>query len=191
MGLPNPLTTAGSGLESVGKGLGGLATSGHDWLGDRAKDVVRGDVFGIDRREDEELRQTIEEKLGDSDATIKDLRNQIDAVGLSEKNDGAELTNAVSMQIHGDTASTGALSKSLDATHVVAEGDTLSEIAQDKGKSVEDLLGLNPELGDGNLIHAGQEIKLAEFVAEKDPAAELQTPTPPVSSPETDNEMQV
>lgn len=192
MGLPNPITTIGGGVESIGKGLGGIATSSSEWLGDRTKDVVSGDVFGIHRRENEELRETIDEKLKDSNATLTELRDQIDSSELTGKTGGPEMTKSVSAFLHGQDGSTGALAKSLDATHTVVEGDTLSEIAEDKGKSVEDLLGLNPELGDGNLIRPGQEIKLDDFVAQGDPAAELQTAaTPSVTPPQTDTEMQV
>lgn len=192
MGLPNPITSVGGGLESIGKGLGGIATSSSGWLGDRTKDVVSGDVFGIHRRENEELRETIDEKLSDSNATLKELRDQIDTTDLTGKTGSPEMTKSVTAFLHGQDGSTGALAKSLDATHTVVEGDTLSEIAADKGKSVEDLLGLNPELGDGNLIHPGQEIKLDDFVAQGDPAAELQTAaTPSITPPQTDTEMQV
>lgn len=182
MGLPNPITAVGTGLENIGKGFGGAVTSSNDWLEDRAKDVVRGDTFGINRRENEELRRTFDEKLGESNSTLADLREQIEKTGLTGKTGGAEMTDAATSSVHGETSSTGALAKSLDASYTVADGDTLSGIAEGKGKSVEELLGLNPELGDGNLIHAGQEIKLDGLVAQESPAAQPE-PAPAPAAP--------
>lgn len=191
MGLPNPISTIGSGLENIGKGLGGAVTTSNDWMNDRAKDVVRGDAFGFGRRENEELRRTLEEKLGESNSTLTDLREQLDKSTVTGKTDGADLTTAASTSVHGEKGSTGALSKDLDASYTVADGDTLTKIAEDKGKSVEDLLGLNPELGDGNLIHAGQEIKLDGFKAEESPASTVQNlAMPTVTTPEAGTELQ-
>lgn len=192
MGLPNPITMAGSSLEHIGKGLGSAVTTGNDWLEDRAKDVVRGDAFGVHRRETEELRRTFDEKLGESNASLSDLREQIETTGLTGKTGGKEMTEAATSAVHGETSSTGALAKSLDASYTVADGDTLSGIAEGKGKSVADLLGLNPELGDGNLIQAGQEIKLDGFVTQESPAAQTNTPPSPATpTPEADFETQI
>lgn len=189
MGLPNPISTIGGGIETFGRGVGKIATEGHEWIGDRTKDVVRGDVFGINRRETEDLRRTFDEKLGDNRETIAELREKLDRGDLGNA-DGDEMTEVASASVHGDNARTGALSKDLGEIHTVAEGDTLSGIAADTGKSVEDLLGLNPELGDGNLIRPGQEIKLDDFVATTDPVGAIKTlATPAESSPETGPEM--
>lgn len=192
MGLPNPITTVGTGLEKIGNGLGGAVTTSNDWLEDRAKDVVRGDTFGINRRENEDLRRTFDEKLSESNATLADLREQLEPTGLTGKTGGKEMTDAVTSSVHGETSSTGALAKSLDASYTVAEGDTLWDIAEGKGTSVADLLGLNPELGDGNLIHAGQEIKLDGFVTEESPAAQTETSSAPAApTPEAGFEPQI
>lgn len=191
MGLPNPITTVGNGLQSIGEHLGGAVTTGNDWLGDRAKDVVRGDTFGIARRENEELRRNFEDKLNENNFTLADLREQLAKGVITGEPGSADLADAASGSVHGSKASTGALSKELNASYTVADGDTLSGIAQEKGKSVEDLLGLNPELGDGNLIHPGQEIKLTNFVAQDSPSGQIQTlATPTVSAPEAGTELQ-
>lgn len=190
MGLPNPITAIGSGLQNIGEGVGSTLTTSNDWLGDRAKDVVRGDVFGIARRENEALRQSFEEKLNDTGFTIRDLREQLDKGVITGEPGSADLAATASQAVHGGKSG-GALSKELDASYTVADGDTLSSIAQEKGKSVEDLLGLNPELGDGNLIHAGQEIKLDDFVVEDSPVGQMQTlVTPAASTPEAGTELQ-
>ncbi|MET3959830.1 LysM repeat protein [Rhodococcus sp. OAS809] len=182
MGLPNPITTVGAGLENIGKGLGGAVTTTNDWMGDRAKDVVRGDAFGIGRRENEELRRNFEETLNNSKATLAEVRDQLGKGVGSGETDGVEA-------VHGREAGKGALSKDLDASYTVGDGDTLSKIAEEKGKSLDDLLGMNPELGDGNLIRPGQEIKLGEFKAQESPTEQIQTPT--VTTPEPGTEMQV
>ncbi|OUS97232.1 LysM domain-containing protein [Rhodococcus sp. NCIMB 12038] len=190
MGLPNPITAIGSGLQNVGEGVGSTVTMSNDWLGDRAKDVVRGDVFGIARRENEALRQSFEERLNDTGFTIRDLREQLDKGVITGEPGSADLADTASQSVHGGKGC-GALSKELDASYTVADGDTLTSIAQEKGKSVEDLLGLNPELGDGNLIHPGQEIKLDDFVVQDNPVGQMQNlVTPAVSTPEAGTELQ-
>lgn len=191
MGLPNPITAVGNRLENIGESVGGTVTTSSDWLSDRAKDVVRGDVFGIARRENEELRQNFEARLNETGFTIEDLREQIANGGVITGEPGTvDPIDAASDFVHGKQGGTGALSKQLDSSYTVEDGDTLTEIAQDRGKSVEDLLGLNPELGDGNLIHPGQEIKLDDFVAQDSPVEQMKTMvTPAVSAPEAGTDL--
>ena len=45
-------------------------------------------------------------------------------------------------------------------TYDVRSGDTLSEISQKKGTSVEHLVASNPEISDPDLIHPGQTLRL-------------------------------
>ena len=190
MGLPNPITAVGNGLQNVGQGLGGVLTTSRDWERDRAEGAVRGDTFGTGRREIEGLRRNFEEKLGDRDNTLADLRDRLGGNAVAGKGvDGADLTDAASKSVHGKCG-TGALSKEIQSSYTVTDGDTLYDIAQDKGKSLEDLLGLNPELGDGNLIHPGQEIKLDDFVAQDSPAGRIHTLATPAAAPETGAELQ-
>lgn len=67
--------------------------------------------------------------------------------------------------------------------HMVAEGDTLSSIAQEKNMDLSELIDLNPELENPDLIMAGQELNLGEMnaeqgIAEKLAEAQPQAPTP-------------
>ena len=108
-----------------------------------------------------------------SDATLAEVRGQLgNGVGSGDAK-GVTGTGFGEADSSDGGTKGGALSKELDASYTVADGDTLSKIAQDKGKSLDDLLGMNPELGDGNLIMPGQEIKLAEFEAQDSPVDQI------------------
>lgn len=46
------------------------------------------------------------------------------------------------------------------ASHVVKSGDTLSQIAKDSGVSVQDIMGLNPQITNPDVLKVGQEVLL-------------------------------
>lgn len=90
-------------------------------------------------------------------------------------------------QAHGGKAEahTGAL-----GPHMVAEGDTLSGIAAENGKSLQDLIKANPGIEDPNKISVGQEINLGgdgpgkNVLEQLGAAAGAGAPTPQADSPE-------
>ena len=55
------------------------------------------------------------------------------------------------------------------ATVTVKKGDTLSEIAKDKGISLRALLGANPQIKNANKIRIGQKINIPEAKKAGDP----------------------
>lgn len=57
------------------------------------------------------------------------------------------------------TAATAAPAPEI-ASHVVKSGDTLSQIAKDSGVSVQDIMGLNPQLTNPDVLKVGQEVLL-------------------------------
>lgn len=57
------------------------------------------------------------------------------------------------------------------AIYVVAEGDTLSAIAEAHGSSLAEIISLNPQIANPDLIHPGQEVNVPG-AAEAAPAAE-------------------
>ena len=64
------------------------------------------------------------------------------------------------------------------STYVVKEGDTLSEIAEREGTTVEELASLN-QIENPDLIHPGQELKLrSEPNTEGSAPDETETTTP-------------
>lgn len=73
------------------------------------------------------------------------------------KQDGIEH----SYQICSIASVDGSLTVSIEATtYQIVEGDTLSEIAEKKWTTVEELVELNPQIADPNLIYCGDFIKL-------------------------------
>ena len=59
------------------------------------------------------------------------------------------------------------------AIHVVAEGDTLSAIAEAHGSTLAEIISLNPQIPNPDLIHPGQEVNVPdEAVAEPEPLSE-------------------
>ncbi len=182
-GVGSAVTGAGRAAVEAGKGVVDGAEHTAEWAGDRAKDVAAGDPLGIDRRRDEATNHRLDEisekldnapKAGEA-AKLPQLASGAGGSAgaaaqateaLSPENQGKPL-EAVTAQLGGDHAKNpGAL-----ASHLVTEGETLSGIAQGNDKSVEDLLKLNPELGDGNKIDVGQQIKLSEVTPQADSAS--------------------
>lgn len=211
MGLPNPMTLAGDTLSNIGSGVGSLTTSireggeriakhNLDWASDRAHDIVRGDPFGVGRRENESLRENLDKALDSRDDQIESLTKRVS--DLSGEPDGPEnesgggfghnarvaLDKVEELKAEQADHEPGALGAEI---HSVKEGETLSSIAAEKGTDLSKLLELNPEITDANTIDVGQEIKLGDFVAEASPVDKLESlVSDRPSTPETGAELE-
>ncbi len=89
---------------------------------------------------------------GDVDKNISyiDYPSIISSSGLNNSNGNSSNSGYI-------PPSTGGAS---DSTYTVQSGDTLSEIAQNFGISLQDLLSLNPQISDPDLIYPGQIINI-------------------------------
>lgn len=187
------VSAAGDTVEMAEQGAKNIG----DFAGDRAHDLAAGDPFGVARRDREAFTQEISEKLSSQKDAIEKLSLGQSPVSAAGKAAGASVdANAALGKLHLEHGGSGPeikdadvktgpdAAKGKDSSYTVQEGDTLSEIAQKKGQSLDAVLGRNPSLGDGNTIKAGQEISLGETKTDsptKDLAAAaggISTPTP-------------
>jgi len=143
-----PFELGGKAIDTAGDAVNGAA----DWAGDRVSDVAHGDPFGTERRTNEHTDRVAAE----TDRKLEEVKAGQEAIKNESAAEGPDVTNVVDAEL--TDPERGAL-----ANHLVEEGDTISSIAQENGKSVDEILSLNPDLGDGNLINVGQEIKLSDL----------------------------
>lgn len=187
---------------NLGNSLGGFADSGVSTVSetaqqgasvvaDQAQTVGKGTLnvatlgeYGRSREMREKFEQLSEklESIESPSAKAAESRTTI-ADGLDDNREGHR---AIERSVMGpelpdtevSTAIVEAQGESELAKHMVAEGDTLGTIAQDKGMDVSALIDLNPDLEDPNTIMPGQELNLGEISAEKSVTEQVAEATP-------------
>jgi len=84
------------------------------------------------------------------------------AVGMEKDGENRDMLHLLEAAA-GEAEKAGGSLGSPALSVAVEEGDTLSGIGAENGKSVDELLSMNPELGDGSQLTVGQEIKLSDL----------------------------
>lgn len=185
-------------FQNLGSNLGGAADTAAGGVFNRAKSLGEGAInvvtygqYGKNKELQSNLDQ-LSEKLAESQKASAeasadrpdrpDRSDWYDSLDRHLKEKAPEHDPAVADQI------IGAQGESKMATHLVAEGDTLSEIAQDKGMDLSTLIDLNPDLENPDLIMPGQELNLGELSAQKSVSEKISeaAPTPSPTGPEAD-----
>lgn len=165
LNLPNPITAIGDGISNVGDAVGAV-TSAVVSVPEKVAEKTVGtfqDAVGItSSREARDAANTAAEAANNATRTLTEQNAELQEK-LNEKSETptAEPVSTSVAEVSERTGGAENLSKVL-----VGEGQTLSGIASEHGKSIDDLMAANPEITSADQISIGQEINLGEPVLE-------------------------